>query len=576
MPRPKANPLGIEGASEEDSLPALLPLEILPKQDIPFWDAIGQAKECEARDELGLMRAWLAYAYTRPDGFYHFCVDIVGLNDLHEPFHSQVCNFASGYFPNDQSNLHLYRLILAFRGSFKSSVTSVCLPAWKIAKEVIDSRGECNISIGVASERIALARKFVRQSRKVLESKAYRTLFGNHKPQGRATNWGTDEYESRFRNSLVNKDPTVFTIALGVERTGFHANIIIADDLQAYSTAFSLEQIEKCYELYTLLHSILVDSPTRGQRGEMVLSGTRWHHEDIYHRIKEAAKEEADTAVRFRTLWLPIVDKDGTPTFPTVFNETKIANIQAKVTSYVWACQYLLDPTPSGAKKFNINDLQYRNPQIDNEVQQRARFYTYMGIDPNFISADRMRAGEAKANAWTVVVTGLIDEDFNIYILECWRARPTKLLLAEEVWRQAKLHRPQLVGVQQFDYRVLKEEFDRMTHQTGWTPNFEWMHSAQGDARKSDRIEGALEGLVKAKKLWIYRGLTWLEEEFDRFPYSKTFDGLDAITNMVKVARAPLKRDIIPEANVRRTEADRHIDRLMRGPRRPRSWKSAY
>src|SRR5262245_25217456 len=112
MPRPKAKADTEEASEEEIGLPPLL--TPAPAADTTFADAMRQAELAKAGGDLYHYHAWRAFAYTRPDGFYQFCVDIVGLKDLYKPFHSHVCNHATGYFPNDKNsdhNLYLYRMI---------------------------------------------------------------------------------------------------------------------------------------------------------------------------------------------------------------------------------------------------------------------------------------------------------------------------------------------------------------------------------------------------------------------------------------------------------------------------------
>jgi len=541
-------------------------LDVKPSSEISFELCMKRAKEArDAGADPNTVLGLEAWAYTRPSGFYHFCKDIVGLSKLSSVFHRPILEHATGYM--EDGAFRRRRLVLAFRHSYKSSICSIAYPAWKIARDTIEHNGTCNISIVIASERKALAKSFVKAVRSVLQKSRYQELFGTHKPTERGDSWSNLELTSRLRDADYKKDPTVFIMALGAEQTGYHADVAVADDLQAYASSYSPDQLENCWELYTLLQSAVL-SPD----GEMLVAGTHWHYSDIYSRMLESS-EKAPQKSKFAHIKLPIVLKNGEPAFPEEFPAEKVAEKRAGSTSFVWATQFMLDPVPDEKRRFSLNDLRYRDPVTD-KVLETKKLFAVMGVDPAWVSSDRVRSGEATSEAYSVVVTLLIDSSYNLYLVECYRDRPNRHELSAEIWRQWERHHPVSVGMQQYDYKFMAEEFDRMALLKGTMPRFDWLTST-GNERKQDRIEGALDGFVRAHKLFIYRNLGWLEAEFTEFPYSRTMDGLDAIVNAVKVAAVPVVKESEPE-KLRVLESDRIINAVERGYRPKRTWRNCY
>lgn len=553
------------------------------KAPISFLQEI-RAEAAAAKKNAGLSYVWWqkkseeipehrdvlhAFALTRPDGFVPFCQEIGGLKKLYEPFHSKMAQFVTGYIPRQggfaiPKEPHPYRMLLAFRGSYKSTLSSINAPAWDIARDFVENDFErCNIRIGLGSERMKLARAHVRGVRRILESPRFVKYFGNHRSDTREGGaWSNDQLQSAYQDSLSIKDPTVMAFALGYEATGFHFNRIKLDDLQAFESSFSVDQLEKSWELYSLCHSLLDPG------GEVLVVGTRWHNEDIYGRIIELAKT-VDESFKFRIAVMPIVRNDQ-PTFPTEFPQEVIKSKRANSPANVWASQYLLEPIAEADRKFKSGDMMYMNRELELHILKK-RLHIVTGVDPAWVSDDELRRGMVGSAAYSVVMTFAIDSTFNFYMLDCYRKRADRDELTREIWRQVAYWRSTAVGMQQVDYSKVYDSFHRHAILTGFFPPFAWLHSSSKKS-KDDRIEGSLQGLHIARKIHLLRGLDWLEAEFLDFPYSKTKDGLDALVNVVKVAHAP--KDAIVQKKIDETTKD--IEEALYGEEYESSWENAY
>jgi hypothetical protein len=232
-----------------------------------------------------------------------------------------------------------------------------------------------------------------------------------------------------------------------------------------------------------------------------------------------------------------------------------------------------LNPVPESHARFKRQDFRYRSPQID-ATNQTKKHSVVMGIDPAWVSSERIRSGDAKRADYSTVATILVDPAYNIYLMDIFREHCTVAEFADELWRQWVTHNAALCGVENYDLRHCQAQFDQHSFQTKVYVRFEPLTRTNTQS-KDDRIEGTLEGLVRSHKLFLYHGLPWLEDEFARFPHSKTKDGLDAIVNAVKVASVP-RGDFVQKPTQSATE--KHINDLLKG-RLKRSisrWKNAY
>lgn len=547
---------------------------LLPVKEISEWagrgfeEIIKAAKREELLGRKAHARQLRAYGYTRRDGFLPFMRDVVGTDILCPSFHGVMVDAVVGA-------LGRYTLNLAFRGSLKSSIFSVAATGWNLARDVIENRGDSTMSIGLASERKQLARMHLRAVKGLMQSDAYVGLWGEGKPRGWGSRWREDEFTSGLRSSEAfsrNKNPSCFVISLGAEQTGYHADRIVADDLQAFASSFTADQLDKCWELYVLLGAIL------NPGGTMAVVGTRWSFSDIYARIISQAKENPGLEP-FVITEQPIVDTEGKPVYTPRFSQAVIDSLREKNTPFSWASQYMLNPVSDDTRKFDLRDLRYMSTRVRDYISNR-KLTGVMGVDPNWVSQERKRSGESESRAHTVIVRFVVDGAHNLYMTHYYRGRPTKNELCQLIWDQYysdDLAKTAVIGIQQVDLKYLSETLESHCDPHGrGMPLFEAVHDARG-TRKVDRIEGALEGLVRVHKLFLLPGHPEMENEFYQFPYSKTFDALDAITAASKVVRKPAGSIEHEAQKPRSGEGDRHIDRIENSSAgRRRSWKLVY
>lgn len=486
----------------------------------------------------------LARAYTSDDGFYDYCHDILGFRDMYEGFHRPLCEHTvepthTLYTPDDKKPVgaaikRRYRMIQACRGSFKSSVSTVGYATWLIAKEYTLTDA-CNIRILIGSEVLELAKAFVRGCRQVMEFEPrWRELFGDHKGDIKGRYWTDNGLTSRFRTLTRLREPTVSTIALDAPRAGFHYDVIIADDLETERSSASREQISKCWDFYRLLHSLLEPD------GEMLLVSTRWHYDDIYSRILKE-NEKDDDEHQYCVFIMPAESKTGELTFPTRFTKKHLDHMKIRHGSYLYSCQFLLNPVPSKDKTFRLDWIKLNPPDI--WVRKDTRLRNFMGVDFAYTEQTRSTSGELKRADYTVIIVGAVDEYWNYYIRKFFRDKCTKLKAIQTMFDMFYSEQCVQIGLQRFDRSQVDDMIVQYGHSIRKNPHREYVSYpssiTSGDNQKNERIMTTLQPLMEAGKLHFLPGMDWLEAELMDFPLGSHDDGLDALCNLVKISLPP-------------------------------------
>jgi predicted phage terminase large subunit-like protein len=492
-------------------------------------------------DKKGLDKAvtnyCLARAYTSDDGFYPYLKDILGYGDLYEPFHGPMVQAVTKpthktFTPTEKIGLvtghrRRYKMIQACRGSFKSSVCTFGYATWLIAKEYTET-GACNIRILIGSEVLDLAKSFVRAARQIMEQEPrWLDLFGDHRGDIKGRRWTDNGLTSRFRTLSRLKEPTISTIALDAPRAGNHYDVIIADDLETERASASREQIEKCWEFYRLMHSLLEP------KGEMILVSTRWHYDDIYSRILKANVEDSEEH-QYCVFIMPAETDEGKLTFPTRFPRKHLDHLKKRHGSYLYSCQFLLDPVPEEDRTFKRDWIHY----VPQEIWSNTRLRSFMGVDFAYTEQRRVETGEVKQADYTVIIVGVVDEYWNYYIKHAFRDRCSKLTGIRHMFNMFYDNQVLKAGLQKFDRAQVDDVIYQYGHQRGKRPRMEYI-PYPGTQSKNERIKTTLQPLFEAGKIFLLPGLDWLEEELLDFPRAAYDDGLDALCNLVRVSKPP-------------------------------------
>ncbi len=220
---------------------------------------------------------------------------------------------------------HRELVLLAFRNSGKSTLVGLFC-AWLLA---ID----CNLRILVLAGDFALARKMVRNVRRIVER---HPLTLGLKPT-RSDDWASDHFT--VRRSAVLRDPSILAKGISANITGLRADVCVCDDVEVPNTC---DTPQKRAELRTRLQEIeyvLVPG------GLQLFVGTPHTYQSIYRADVRGERDEARPPLAgFRRLEIPLVDEAGASQWPERFTPAKIEAIRRRAGPAKFESQMLLRP----------------------------------------------------------------------------------------------------------------------------------------------------------------------------------------------------------------------------------------
>lgn len=273
-----------------------------------------------------------------------------------------------------------------------------------------------NAEIFAASYLDTLASEMTIAVQNIIDSPIYRTIFPDTKilPQG-------SKYSLGIRNS---SEHTIIGQSKGKYRgqgvggsfTGKGANFIIIDDpIKGREIADSVAFRERLWKFYLDdLFSRRETDLVSGREGQILITQTRWHEDDLSGRIINQMKKEADAA-QFEIIEYPAIRVDiddptdprtvGEALWPEKYNVKQLHEIKTTQGPRGWSSLYQQNPVPDGGGLFN--EKMFRFDDIP------AQF------DWEFITADTSYK-EKQVNDFTVFTAfGVIGEQ--LYVTDVFR-----------------------------------------------------------------------------------------------------------------------------------------------------------
>ena len=292
---------------------------------------------------------------------------------------------------------------------------------------VITQHPEVTILYVSATSELAETQLFAIQN--ILASSTYQRYFPEYiNPQeGKRERWSqrkfSIDHERRRKEGI--RDATVSTAGLTTNTTGWHADIIIADDLVVPENAYTedgRQSVEKKSSQFTSI---------RNAGGFTMACGTRYHPNDVYATWKKQEydlfNEEGEIVGR-KNVWEVkefAVEQDGIFLWPKTmredgkyfgFDTQVLARIRAEYSDTVqFYSQYYNDPNDPGSNRIDRSRFQYYDKKFLRQdggswYFKRNRLNVYAAIDFAF-------SLNKKSDNTAIVVVG-IDSEGNYYILD--------------------------------------------------------------------------------------------------------------------------------------------------------------
>lgn len=447
------------------------------------------------------------------------------------------------------------KLIMLPRAHLKSHMVATWA-AW-----VITRTPEVTILYVSATAGLAITQLYAIKN--ILTNSSYTRYFPEyvHPQEGKREKWSQDaisiDHPKRKKEGI--RDATISTAGLTTNTTGWHADILIPDDLVVPENAYTEEGRDSVSKKSSQFTSIL------NAGGFTMACGTRYHPSDIYATWKaqefDIFNEDGEIVDRVPVWEIKeyVVEKDGVFTWPKTmrpgdkkffgFDNQVLSRIRAQYEDRVqFYAQYYNDPNDPGSnrisrEKFQYYDRKHLKQEGGHWYYKRNRLNVYASIDFAFSLTKR-------SDNTAIVVIG-VDADNFIYILDidCFKSDKISVYfqhLADlhSKWEFTKL-RAEVTVAQAVIVRDLKDKL----REEGLRLSIEEFRPSKSEGNKQERIASALEHRYDNMQIWHFKGgyTDMLEEELVLARPAHD-DIKDALASAVEIAVKP-KRSRSSESN---------------------------
>lgn len=398
---------------------------------------------------------------------FYLCYEILNYRDLDDPLHDDMCDFMAHCEVNKLTSLTLIP-----RGHFKSSIATVgrCIQ-WIINDQ--------NTAIGLVSSDLKNAKKFLREIRTQCEqNEKLKGLFPEvfyQDPRREAPKW--TEEEIQVRRTKIRKEGTIkiFGLDEGIP-TGDHYPKILVDDAVNADNVKTEDRLAKIEENSRLLLPLLEvpDQPIHWV-------GTRYHIRDYYAKLMDMG----DIAVYYRQ-----AVEDGKPIFSSRFSYEVLEKTRIKVGTYIYNCQYMMEPMDPGSMRFKREWLRYAAHPVTTLNPGMVFFLT---VDP--ASAQR------KESDFTAMLVFGIDHLWNFYMVDGVHDKLNPGQLVDKVFELTMRWGIEIVGFETIAFqKTYKFWIERKMEEKN--KHFVIVELKGHKTTKDDRIKG-LQPIMEAGKFWL-------------------------------------------------------------------------
>lgn len=463
--------------------------------------------------------------------------------------HVDVFRWLQEYSLFGQGDGTANKLIMLPRAHLKSHMVATWA-AWIITRHP-------EVTMLYVSATSTLAETQLHAIKNILESTVYQRYFPEyiHPQEGKRERWRNDsisvDHEKRRKEGV--RDATISTAGLTTNTTGWHADIILADDLVVPENAYTedgRDSVEKKSSQFTSI---------RNAGGFTLACGTRYHPNDIYATWKtqeyDIFSDDGDIVGR-ESVWQIkefTVETDGVFIWPRTvrpsdgkafgFNLQQLSRIRAEYSDRTqFFAQYYNNPNDPGSNRISRDSFQYYERKFLRQVDDKwyfkdKRLNVYASIDFAY--------SLSKAADNTAIVVVGIDSDENIYILDIDIFKTDRIsdyfkhiITLHSKWEFNKL-RAEVTVAQVVIVRDLKDKLRKEGH----TLHIDEFRPSRKEGSKEERIASVLEHRYDEGLMWHYKGgyNDMLEEELVLARPAHD-DIKDALASAVSIAIKPKQR----------------------------------
>lgn len=449
------------------------------------------------------------------------------------------------------------KLIMLPRAHLKSHMVATWA-AWIITRHP-------EVTILYVSATSGLAETQLYAIKNILTSPVYTRYFPEyvHPQEGKRERWTQSaisiDHEARKKEGI--RDATISTAGLTTNTTGWHADILIPDDLVVPENAYTEDGRESVAKKSSQFTSIL------NAGGFTMACGTRYHPSDIYATWKAQEYDiynDEDEIIDRVKVWEVkeyAVERDGVFIWPKTMRATDkkffgfdpqvLAKIRAQYEDRVqFYAQYYNDPNDPGSNRIDRSKFQYYDKKF---LKQTGGDWYYKNSRLNvYASIDFAYSLSKKSDSTAIVVIG-VDSEGYIYVLDIDWFKTDKI--SEYFTRVAALHskwefrklRAEVTVAQAIIVRDLKDKM----REEGLRLSVDEFRPTKKEGSKEERIAAALEHRYDNQTIWHFKGgyIDVLEEELVLARPAHD-DIKDALASAVEIAVKPKRAREIEPSNV--------------------------
>ena len=284
---------------------------------------------------------WQAAAESARGDLFEFAFRILGYEKLLPGIHREWSQWTTDL-------TQLRKLRLEPRDTYKSTVFTIAFPLWLLVqnKPIIRGIEGQNLRILIANAVEDRARDFLREiDGHIRRNDIFRRCFGNlHSP----SKWSESQKTIATR-TINRKEPSLQAIGKGGQLVSAHYDVAIVDDLvndEDRDSPATRETTKRWLrDLVSLVH----------QDGLILIVGTRWHYEDLYHHLIEELNPEliACGQLPYQVVSEGCYLVDGSPRFAQIgLTADRLERLKVEKGSLDFAAQYENLPLPPGSQVF--------------------------------------------------------------------------------------------------------------------------------------------------------------------------------------------------------------------------------
>ena len=403
------------------------------------------------------------------------------------------------------------KLIMLPRAHLKSHMVATWA-AWVITKHP-------EVTILYVSATAELAETQLYAIQNIMGGSTYQKYFPEYiNPQeGKRERWSQRKFsiDHEIRKKEGIRDATVSTAGLTTNTTGWHADIVIADDLVVPENAYTEDGRGSVMKKSSQFTSI------RNAGGFTMACGTRYHPNDIYETWKnqhfDVFTEEGEYVER-----LPVweikeyaVEVDGRFLWPRTmrpdgkffgFDLGVLSRIKAEYSDTVqFYAQYYNNPNDPGSNRIEKSKFQYYDKKF---LKQHEGKWFFKGKRLNVYASVDFAFSLSKKSDFTAIVVVGVSPDNMFYVLDIDMFKTDKISVYFEhitalhaKWEFKKL-RAEVTVAQTVIVRDLKDKI----REAGHSIVIDEYRPTRKEGTKEERIAAILENKYDNQQMWHYKG----------------------------------------------------------------------